>query len=147
MNRSNTSASFDIVHVLLDIIVLAVAFLLSALFFGSGVAENEWRPIISIFVVGTIIFLTCNRTSQIYNNTLFFYIDRIIRRETMSFFVAVVCGEIIYYNCINDSNFGSTLLLRESIFRGVFTLEVRIPTTNSVTSLRRLLLLLMRSDM
>ena len=107
MNRSNTSASFDIVHVLLDIIVLAVAFLLSALFFGSGVAENEWRPIISIFVVGTIIFLTCNRTSQIYNNTLFFYIDRIIRRETMSFFVAVVCGEIIYYNCINDSNFGS----------------------------------------
>ena len=107
MNRSNTSASFDIVHVLLDIIVLAVAFLLSALFFGSGVAEDEWRPIISIFVVGTIIFLTCNRTSQIYNNTLFFYIDRIIRRETMSFFVAVVCGEIIYYNCINDSNFGS----------------------------------------
>ena len=105
MNRSNTSASFDIVHVILDIFFLGLAFLLSAGLFGRNVNPQEWKAIASIYFVGSVIFLMSNRTANIYNNTLFFYVDRIIRRETISFFIAVICGVIIYYCCVDIRGF------------------------------------------
>ncbi len=105
MNRSNTSASFDIVHVILDMFFLGVAFLLSAGLFGRNVNPTEWKAIASIYFVCCVIFLLGNRTAYVYNNTLFFYLDRIIRRETLSFFISVICGVIIYYCCIDTRNF------------------------------------------
>ena len=72
MNRSNTSASFDIVHVLLDMFFLGVAFLISEGLFGRDVNPTDWKAIASIYLVCSVIFLLANRTANIYNNTLFF---------------------------------------------------------------------------
>ncbi|MCR5606697.1 MAG: sugar transferase [Treponema sp.] len=99
MNRSNNGASFDIVHVLLDIFILFFAFFISYSIWGDGnLTFHELKAVVSIYLVCTMLFLMGNRTSQIYNSTLFFYLDRIIRRETYSYAIAVFAGVLIYFN-------------------------------------------------
>lgn len=107
MNRSNSRASFDIVHVLLDLLVNIIAFCIVFFIFGAEVYTiEEWKAFISIYIVCILIFLLNNIGLSIYNNTVFFYNDRIIKRETLSFIVASICGMVIYKNSssINDEN-------------------------------------------
>lgn len=99
MNRANSRASFDIVHVLLDIMVHAVSLFIVLLLFGVDLySEREWKAFFSIYIVCILIFILNNQGLNIYNNTVFFYTDRIIRRETISFFVGFTCGGFIYAN-------------------------------------------------
>ena len=99
MNRANSRASFDIVHVLLDIMVHAVSFFIVLLIFGSDLySEREWKAFFSIYIVCILVFILNNQGLNIYNNTVFFYTDRIIRRETISFLVGCTCGAFIYAN-------------------------------------------------
>ncbi len=99
MNRANSWASFDIVHVWLDAFILFVSFFLVYPFFGRDTfTMNGWRAFFSIYTVGLFVFLLANRTLRIYDNTVFFYNDRIIRRVTFSFAVAVFCGTLLFCN-------------------------------------------------
>ncbi len=99
MNRANSRASFDIVHVLLDVVVHIVAFLIVLSIWGLDIyTVAEWKGFFSIYVVCILVFLLNNQGLNIYNNTVFFYTDRIIRRETFSFILALFCGAFIYAN-------------------------------------------------
>ena len=99
MNRANSWASFDIVHVWLDAFILFVSFFLLYPFFGHETfTANGWRAFFSIYLVGIFLFLLANRTLRIYDNTVFFYNDRIIRRVTFSFIIAVLCGTLLFCN-------------------------------------------------
>lgn len=100
MNRSNSGASFDIIHIALDFMVLMFSFALTHIIWGDDYSYTsaEWRFVVSLYTVCVIIFLLTNRTANIYNNTIFFYLDRIVRRESFSFLMASFCGVLILYN-------------------------------------------------
>ncbi len=97
MNRSNSGASFDIVHVVLDIFVHVISFIISYNVWGRGIyTAHEWGAFATVYIVSIIIFLLCNRTLNIYNSTIFFYLDRIVKRESVSFALAVCCAAVIF---------------------------------------------------
>ncbi len=96
MNRSNVSASFDVVHMILDIFFQCAALGGTVLAWGSLVRPEQWKSIISMFFIFVLIFIISNRAANIYNNTLFFYTDRVIKRESVSFFFAFLSGFLTY---------------------------------------------------
>ncbi len=99
MNRSNSGASLDIVHILFDAFVNIVSFILSYLLWGRNIyTETQWRAFGSVYFVAVIIFLLSNRTLYIYNSTVFFYLDRMIRRKSFSFILACACAFLIVIN-------------------------------------------------
>ncbi|WP_408071415.1 sugar transferase [Butyrivibrio sp. JL13D10] len=110
MNRSNVTASFDVVHPILDIIVQMFALLTTGRLMGHLVQQNEWKSILTMFFVFVMIFVISNRAANIYNNTLFFYKDRIIRRQSMSFMVAAFCCGLVYLYCLDRSVSGKFLM-------------------------------------
>ena len=98
MNRSNTGATFDIVHVSLDVIFLLLAYFVShAIWWVGETGQVECKIFFVVYVVCVFIFILFNRVANIYNNTIFYYRDRIIRRESLSFVIAVFCGTAILY--------------------------------------------------
>lgn len=103
MNRSNVSASMDTVHLIIDIVIQFVALGITALIYGNLVDAKQWYSVWAMFIIFLVIFLLANRTANIYNVTLFFYIDRIFRRETFSFILASLSSALIYYWCLNMS--------------------------------------------
>ncbi|MBP3198451.1 MAG: sugar transferase [Butyrivibrio sp.] len=103
MNRSNAGASFDSVHIILDVFILAISFIISFSIWGDTVDRGlQLRAFMAVYLVCIIIFLLCNRTANIYNNTIFYYLDRIIRRETASFLAAVICGVLLVLNISDE---------------------------------------------
>ncbi len=102
MNRSNSGATFDIIHVVLDIFVHIVSFAIAFFVWGKDIfTETEWRSFVPVYLICILIFLLCNRALYIYNNTIFFYMDRIARRESFSFAVSVLCGAILFFFVAN----------------------------------------------
>ena len=98
MNRSNSGASFDIVHVILDIFAQIISFIISYSVWGRGIyTAHEWGAFATVYIVAILIFLLCNRSLNIYNSTIFFYLDRIVKRETVSFALAVCCAAVIFW--------------------------------------------------
>lgn len=97
MNRSNSRASFDVIHVFLDLLVHVISFIIAfSIWWPDTYTNGEWKAFISLYLICIIIFILANRTQNIYNNTVFLYNDRIIRRETTSFVVAFACGYIVH---------------------------------------------------
>ncbi|WP_029322972.1 sugar transferase [Butyrivibrio sp. AE3004] len=96
MNRSNVSASFDVVHVILDVFFQGAALLVTCLIWGDLVQTDQWKSILSMFFVFVLIYIVTNRAANIYNNTLFFYTDRVVKRESVSFFFAFLSGFLTY---------------------------------------------------
>ncbi len=99
MNRSNSGASFDIIHVFLDALVHIIAFIIAYSLWGHHIySKTEWRVFVSIYIICILIFLLVNRSLYIYNNTIFLYKDRIIRRETFSYVIAALSGALLFVN-------------------------------------------------
>ncbi len=125
MNRSNTGASFDSVHIILDIFILVLAFIVSFSFWGNTINSTlQLRAFASVYLVCIIIFLLSNRTANIYNNTIFFYIDRIVRRETFSFILAVVSGIILILNVSDIGTAKRFLIGIACVSYGLIILEI-----------------------
>lgn len=98
MNRANSRASFDIVHVFLDALVHLISFGVTYWFWGRHTYTGaQWKAFLSLYLVCILVFLLINNALNIYNNTVFFYTDRIFRRETVAFVGALCCGALIYY--------------------------------------------------
>lgn len=102
MNRSNAYASTDSFHMILDIFLQLLALGLTTLFLGSSIGESEWMVVLSVFVSFIVIFILANRSANIYNVTLFFYQDRILKKESRSFLLATFCGGLYYYVCMRE---------------------------------------------
>ena len=123
MNRANSRASFDVVHVFLDAFVLLISFIITYSVFGrGGYTGAQWKAFLSLYLVCVLVFLLINNSLNIYNSTVFFYIDRIFKRETVAFAGALCCGTLIYFN-VSDIRFVSDFiwwLLGISFFLLVF---------------------------
>lgn len=102
MNRSNTAASLDAKHIIIDVIIQLMAFGVTILAFGKNVQEEQWMSIFAIFGIFMIIFILSNRTANIYNVTLFYYVDRILRKEIASFILAGLSAAAVYLCCVSS---------------------------------------------
>ncbi len=99
MNRSNSGASFDVIHIIMDVCVHIISFIIAYFAWGQDIyTKLQWRTFLTVYIVSIFIFLLINRTLYIYNSTIFFYIDRIIRRETFSYSVSIICAAMIFMN-------------------------------------------------
>ena len=103
MNRSNMYASMDALHVISDIVEQLLVFIFTMAVWGQNIQEGEKSSIYSMFLIFLFIFIVSNRAANIYNSTLFFYIDRIIKKETLSFLWAGLAGGLIYFWCLDKS--------------------------------------------
>ena len=103
MNRSNALASMDTKHVVLDVIVQMIAIAITVLFFSDRIAAEQRQSVFALFVVFLIVFILSNRVANVYNVTLFYYLDRILRKEAWSFIVASLVSALVYFCCLNQS--------------------------------------------
>lgn len=90
MNRTNAGANTNTLQILLDTLVLIGAFGLDILFFGGELSTDEvvgFSILIGIFI---LIFLLACKEEYLYNVTLFYYLDRIHRKITKSFLIAMI---------------------------------------------------------
>lgn len=90
MNKTNIGANTNVLDMLLDILVLFIAYVLDV------IIARDWIPTaifvnISIYIaLFGLIFLLSNKEEYLYNITLFYYLDRIHRKITKSFFIATI---------------------------------------------------------
>lgn len=103
MNRSNALASMDTKHVVLDVVVQMIAIAITVLFFSDRIAAEQRQSVFALFVVFLIVFILSNRVANVYNVTLFYYLDRILRKEAWSFIVASLVSALVYFCCLNQS--------------------------------------------
>lgn len=90
MNRTNTGANTNTVQILLDIFILLCALGLNVLLFGSQLNTEELLGFSILIGVFILIYILSNKEAYLYNVTLFYYLDRIHRKITKSFLVAML---------------------------------------------------------
>lgn len=100
MNRSNALASFDIVHIFLDLLCVIFGFLISFSLWGDGsiLSDGEEKALFTVYVISVFVFFLVNRALNVYNTTVFFYPDRIIRRVTVSYSCGLICAFALFFN-------------------------------------------------
>lgn len=90
MNRTNSGANTNTIQILLDVLVLLVAFGLTVLCYGSNVNTESLLYYMVLAAVFILIYLLANKEAYIYNVTLFYYLDRVYRKITKSFLMAAI---------------------------------------------------------
>lgn len=103
MNRSNVLASMDTKHVILDITAQLISFAITVLLFGNQIMPEQWNGIYALFIVFLVVFILSNHVANVYNVTLFYYLDRILRKEAWSFVESGVVCAFVYFWCLNQS--------------------------------------------
>ena len=90
MNRKNLGASTNVLQALLDVFVVIAALEICFLIFrGQMLPETKLGFLLLIINFG-VIFIVSNRASYLYNVTMFCYLDRMIRKFSLSFVIAAV---------------------------------------------------------
>ncbi len=121
MNRSNSSASLDVIHIVVDLFFQILALLTAIKLWGRFILADEWKSILTMFLIFVFVFLLSNRAANVYNSTLFFYLDRVIRRETMSFINGAVSVVLIYVYCL-DHYYSRSFFVGFLVISYVYTL-------------------------
>ena len=101
MNKSNVSASMDTKHLLMDVFGQILALILSMLCFDRYLADEQRKSLLALFIVFIFIFILSNRVANVYNVTLFYYTDRIVKKQLWSFVLAVFVTSFVYYDSMS----------------------------------------------
>lgn len=101
MNKSNVSASMDTKHLLMDVFGQILALILSVLCFDRYLADEQRKSLLALFIVFIFIFILSNRVANVYNVTLFYYTDRIVKKQLWSFVLAVFVTSFVYYDSMS----------------------------------------------
>lgn len=89
MNRTNFGASTNVLQMILDIEIIILSHVIATFVYGSHISTEEWIGFVVLSLIFVVIFLLANKTEYLYNVTLFYYRDRILKRMTRSFLIAV----------------------------------------------------------
>lgn len=95
LNRTNAGANTNTVQILLDILLLVLALGLDILLFGLKLNTDELVGFILLIGVFVVIYMLSNKEAYLYNVTLFYYLDRVHRKITKSFLVAMVATSVL----------------------------------------------------
>ena len=98
MNKSNVGASLDTIHFLIDIVMLVISFVITVILFHDELTQEQVIVLFLLGVIYGIIYLLSNRDERLYNITVFFYLDRVLKKVIKSFLVgAVSTSAIMFY--------------------------------------------------
>ena len=126
MNRSNTSANKDTVHIVKDALQLLAAYAVAALVMGKEWDLRTFFGMTGLTAVFLLIYLLENGEQYLYNVTLFGYPDRILRRRTRSFFMATAATAVLLPFITEDSRGYVLFLLLVCGLESIKLLYVRI---------------------
>ncbi len=90
MNKSNASANTNVLQIALDIVIMVAAYLIDLVCFGNSLEEGTLLGYTILCGVFVLIFILSNKEGYLYNITLFYYMDRIHRKLTKSFLIAMI---------------------------------------------------------
>lgn len=103
MNKSNVGASTDMVHLLMDVFIMAVSLAITTLVYGDSLDIKKFETLLVLVMVYAIIFILSNKQEQVYNVTLFYYLDRIYKKITRSFvWAAFSTSTVLYFFALNE---------------------------------------------
>ena len=103
MNRTNVGASLVTTHFLIDILMLCVSYAVTVLVFNSHLEGDQFFSLLIICTVYGLIYLLSNRDERLYNVTVFFYFDRILRKVIKSFLIAgLSTSAVLFYLKVNE---------------------------------------------
>lgn len=95
MNRTNSGANTNTIQIVLDILILVLAFGIDLLFFGRELETDTLLGFCVLIGIFILIFILSNKEEYLYNVTLFYYLDRIHRKLTKSFLIAMIATAAI----------------------------------------------------
>ena len=90
MNKTNSGANTNVFQILLDILFLVVSYAVSILMNYNELQDREALNMLALAGVFGLIYILSNKEGRLYNVTLFYYLDRIQRKVTKSFFFGSV---------------------------------------------------------
>jgi len=98
LNRTNTGANTNTSQMLLDAIILLLAFGADILIYWNKLSPEEIIGFFALLGVFVLIYLLSNKEAYLYNVTLFYYLDRVHKKITKSFLWATLAtGVMAYY--------------------------------------------------
>ncbi len=97
MKQNNRGANTNSIQMLIDIVVLLIAYLFSRLYVGNAFVDNAMMQCFSIVLVFMIIFIASNKEARIYDVTLFFYFDRFFKIVAKSWITAAIGTTFIIF--------------------------------------------------
>ncbi len=101
MNRTNAGANINTIQLLIDILIMALALALDMAICGGDLTPESLGKYVLLFGVFTLIFILSNKEEYLYNVTLFYYFDRVHRKLTRSFLLAIVATAALMY-CVPE---------------------------------------------
>lgn len=97
MNRTNAGANTNTLHIMLDVLIVVIAYVIDIIFFGECIQPEQRFHFLVLFAVFALIYVLSNKEAYLYNVTLFYYLDRIHRKITKSFLIATVATSALLY--------------------------------------------------
>lgn len=90
MNKTNTGANTSTLQIVIDAILLMLAFGVALLLCRQDMnSERLWNQFI-LSCIFALIYILSNKEAYLYNVTLFYYLDRVHRKITKSFIIAMI---------------------------------------------------------
>ena len=90
MNKSNSGANTNTLQMLMDIVLLAVVYIVDILVSGKNIDDELKIGFLVLLAVFVLIYVLSNKEQYLYNVTMFYYLDRVHRKITKSFLLATV---------------------------------------------------------
>lgn len=97
MNKTNTGANTNTLHIILDFVATMVAFCAGYFIFGRDLASEQVLFFFVVCLVYSAILILANKEQYLYNVTLFFYIDRVLKKVTGSVLLATICTSALMF--------------------------------------------------
>lgn len=95
LNKTNSGANTNTTQILLDIFVLVCAFGITFLIRGQRLDDQTQLRLEVLTGVFLLLYLLSNKEGYLYNVTMFYYLDRVHRKITKSFVVAMLVTGIL----------------------------------------------------
>lgn len=95
LNKTNSGANTNTTQILLDIFVLVCAFGITFLIRGQRLDDQTQLQMEVLTGVFLLLYLLSNKEGYLYNVTMFYYLDRVHRKITKSFVVAMLVTGIL----------------------------------------------------
>ena len=90
MNRTNTGANTNTMQMLLDTLVLLCALGLDVLICYRNMSREDLMGFSILIGVFILVYILSNKEAYLYNVTMFYYLDRVHRKITKSFLIALI---------------------------------------------------------
>ena len=119
MNRTNTGSNTNTMQMLLDTLVLLCALGLDVLICYRNMSREDLLGFSILIGVFILVYILSNKEAYLYNVTMFYYLDRVHRKITKSFLIALITTAVLV-DYISEAEAGKEFYLIFLIIAYVF---------------------------